>query len=441
MTDGISNNLKSTLAYQIAAKLDAQDGNANGEISASIWNKFVEDKGGKQIKESISLKSAMNSITTYLVRQAKSAGQTVDTLAQDWLGKVNSSETPASGETKKSGGTEQADGTDKSGGTEKTGGADKTGGANKTQAQKDAEAVRVTVQMPPMPIKPDDSTVKGILDAQKEGQKIAAELSAANTAIGKGVTAANIKKFKAALEQINKDNVAYVLREIPNLPELIDGIDYFGSGLDKKDVAQYVLEPLQEKANELKTKTGLRADVLNNPDKYTIDSIASTVNKMRQQIIAKNTKTVNDYNEKIQNEYNPAAKKYNEFAKNKSKIQKTFDDANKFLADTANMDPKPEIEKDAESRSKKATLSDGRGIKVYYDDKGEISEIKISHDTTPDKNSDGSTFDGAEISYTKDMAWYDIDKNNDEFEGSITSGYDFGKLKALATKLFGEFEE
>ena len=108
MTDGISNNLKSTLAYQIAAKLDAQDGNTNGEISASIWNKFVEDKGGKQIKESISLKSAMNSITTYLVRQAKSAGQTVDTLAQDWLGKVKSSETPASGETKKSGGTQQA---------------------------------------------------------------------------------------------------------------------------------------------------------------------------------------------------------------------------------------------------------------------------------------------------------------------------------------------
>lgn len=110
MTEGISNKLKSTLAYQIAAKLDAQDGNANGEISASIWNKFVEDKGGKQIKESISLKSAMNSITTYLVRQAKSAGQTVDTLAQDWLGKVKSSETPASGETKKSGGTQQAGG-------------------------------------------------------------------------------------------------------------------------------------------------------------------------------------------------------------------------------------------------------------------------------------------------------------------------------------------
>ena len=52
----------------------------------------------------------MNSITTYLVRQAKTAGQTVDTLAQDWLGKVKSSETPESGETKKSGGTQQAGG-------------------------------------------------------------------------------------------------------------------------------------------------------------------------------------------------------------------------------------------------------------------------------------------------------------------------------------------
>ena len=110
MTDGISNNLKSTLAYQIAVKLDAQDGTADGQISKSIWDGFVADKGGRQIEESISLKEAINFIATNLVRQAKTAGKTVDELAKEWLGKVNSSETPASGETKKSGGTEQADG-------------------------------------------------------------------------------------------------------------------------------------------------------------------------------------------------------------------------------------------------------------------------------------------------------------------------------------------
>ena len=92
MTDGISNNLKSTLAYQIAAKLDAQDGTADGQISKSIWDGFVADKGGGQIEESISLKEAINFIATNLVRQAKTAGQTVDELAKEWLGKLNSGE-------------------------------------------------------------------------------------------------------------------------------------------------------------------------------------------------------------------------------------------------------------------------------------------------------------------------------------------------------------
>ena len=91
MTDGISNNLKSTLAYQIAAKLDAQDG-ADGQISKSIWDGFVADKGGGQIKESISLKEAINFIATNLVRQAKTAGKTVEELAKEWLGKLNSGE-------------------------------------------------------------------------------------------------------------------------------------------------------------------------------------------------------------------------------------------------------------------------------------------------------------------------------------------------------------
>lgn len=94
MTGGINNNLKATLAYQIAAKLDAQDENSgDGKINGSIWNNFAEEYGGKKIEESISLKQAMNSITTYLVRQAKTLGTSVDELAKEWLGKVSSNQT------------------------------------------------------------------------------------------------------------------------------------------------------------------------------------------------------------------------------------------------------------------------------------------------------------------------------------------------------------
>ena len=122
-----------------------------------------------------------------------------------------------------------------------------------------------------------------------------------------------------------------------------------------------------------------------------------------------------------------------------AKVQKVFKDANNFLIEVANMNPKPMIESGhyEEGDWKQAILPDGRWIDVDYDKKGEITEIRISHDTTPDKKSDGATADLAEVTYRKDKAWYDTDKNNDIFEGSITSGYDYEKLKAIAKTIFG----
>lgn len=131
--------------------------------------------------------------------------------------------------------------------------------------------------------------------------------------------------------------------------------------------------------------------------------------------------------------------------KNIGKIQKTFDDANDFLVEVANMKKKPKIQKGHSEKDnynwKSATLPDGRWIEVEYDDKGEINNIKISHDTTPDHESDGSTYDGVDVKYYKDIAWYDIDKSNGNWEGSIRSGYDFEKLKAVAEKIFGKWNE
>ena len=79
-------HLYNTLAGKLARKLDAMDSNPNdGQIEASVWNEFVSDKGGKTIRESIDIGLAMNSITTYCVREgAKDGGKTGNEKAQEW---------------------------------------------------------------------------------------------------------------------------------------------------------------------------------------------------------------------------------------------------------------------------------------------------------------------------------------------------------------------
>lgn len=74
-------------ARLIAQKLDSQDSNAgDNKIEASIWNKFVADKGGKTINNNITLDNAVKSISSYLANNAKSLGKSVEALAQEWLG-------------------------------------------------------------------------------------------------------------------------------------------------------------------------------------------------------------------------------------------------------------------------------------------------------------------------------------------------------------------
>ena len=74
-------------AKLIAQKLDSQDSKAgDNKIEASIWNKFVADKGGNTIKHSITLDNAIKSISSYLVNNAKALGKSVEALAQEWLG-------------------------------------------------------------------------------------------------------------------------------------------------------------------------------------------------------------------------------------------------------------------------------------------------------------------------------------------------------------------
>lgn len=62
-------NLFNTEAGKIAMELDGADGKYDGKISASVWNKYADAHGGKHIKTSISVHKALDSITTYTVRE------------------------------------------------------------------------------------------------------------------------------------------------------------------------------------------------------------------------------------------------------------------------------------------------------------------------------------------------------------------------------------
>ena len=85
MTD-ITRLLNTTSAGMIAQELDARDKNGkDNKIEASIWNAFIKDKGGKTVKNFISVTAAMNSITTYVIREAKKLGKNVEQLALEWL--------------------------------------------------------------------------------------------------------------------------------------------------------------------------------------------------------------------------------------------------------------------------------------------------------------------------------------------------------------------
>lgn len=66
-------NLKETDAGQKALELDKADGKQDGKISANIWNEFVKDYGGNEIQNEINVIDAMNSITTYMVREETEA--------------------------------------------------------------------------------------------------------------------------------------------------------------------------------------------------------------------------------------------------------------------------------------------------------------------------------------------------------------------------------
>lgn len=277
---------------------------------------------------------------------------------------------------------------------------------NTEQARKDAEAVKVTVPQPELKVQHNNY----LDEAEQIAQDLKTELQS---------DWVDQSKVKAQLEKLknNPELAAMVVNFYgEGFAQDIDEVFGMGFGFDKSDFYNYVLAPLVEKAKTL----GIDTKGINN--KSDIAEMDNVARELAKEVYA-------DYRAK-------AIKASDE----QKKVQKTFDDANNFLAKVANTEPKPEMEIDQEEKRKTATLADGRRISVRYDDNGEICDIRISHDLTPSKMKDGSEVDCMDIWYTKENAQFDTDKNNGVYEGHLDKGYDFEKLKVLAEKIFGKWD-
>lgn len=80
------NNINN-IAREIVSNLDKKDGNADGKIEASIWNKFVCKKEGNEINNYIKTDNAIKSVIAYLKRETAKTGQAIEDVANEWLGK------------------------------------------------------------------------------------------------------------------------------------------------------------------------------------------------------------------------------------------------------------------------------------------------------------------------------------------------------------------
>ena len=78
----LGNNNFQVWANAVFQTLDAKDGKADGEISASIWNDFADKVGGKHINEYITEQNAVKSINAYIKR----GGEIVKQAIYDYLG-------------------------------------------------------------------------------------------------------------------------------------------------------------------------------------------------------------------------------------------------------------------------------------------------------------------------------------------------------------------
>lgn len=128
------------------------------------------------------------------------------------------------------------------------------------------------------------------------------------------------------------------------------------------------------------------------------------------------------------------------------KAHERMNNAEKMLEDVANDPSQVEIKKNTKTKSKTATLNDGRFIVAYYDKNGKIDKIAVSTekgDVTETKEGESYKYDASEVNFQAKSMGIDAETSNQRnftMDLKVTEGYDFEKYKALAEKIFGSYD-
>ena len=217
----------------------------------------------------------------------------------------------------------------------------------------------------------------------------------------------NQSDAKKMLSKINPGNIMAILESYPEIADDIDGVFGFGFGFDKNEVYNHILKPLLYRAKELDiyTDENLSAE-------SSLEEIKSAINHYKSKIA------------NVESQNKPVGYQT---------LQRNFDKANKFLAElaTGNINANKVIQntkyEGKTETSKTIELEDGRYVFALYNASGEIQEIRIKANNSP------------EITYTESNAGPEDQFNARGFNPVVTSrDYDFNSLKKVITKLFEE---
>lgn len=274
-------NLRS-MARAIALELDKKDScGKDGKIEASIWNKFVEDKGGKQIRESITLENAIKSITTYLAKNATKTGEAFGDLADKWFNKETTSpkDTTPIDETNPTEGTKPVKET------------------TSPVKQTPVDEIPPLHETPPSAFKKIKKFGKNysnynIISDYRARAKVVLGNAEQGKKNAKGIIDylnGNSKYVDSSESyKLNKDNVAYTLQSLFNSKML-------KSNKKSQEVMWGLMSDLLKKADELKIpydKTKIHGSSFDINNQETM----SLVKKLVKQIITHNNTVVNDFN-------------------------------------------------------------------------------------------------------------------------------------------------
>ena len=263
-------------AIELANKLDAQDsGGKDEKIEASVWNKFVKDKGGKTIQSSITIENAKKSITTYLCNAAKQAGRSVADVAKSWGASGTQADTAVDE-------------------TNNDDSATRSAGGNKgnRNAKFSTESIKVTV--PPAYMSEE---AKKIIQNQQEGVRLRESLRKGNT-IG-----------------ITKDNVALAVINV-------------NFGPNSQNQARFIFNKLQQRLDEVvfglvTTESAFMKLSSKEKNKWIQDAAKKIIQKEKEIVKEANSYKVhfNKNKTKIQQCFDNANKALVDAANNKSSLK------------------------------------------------------------------------------------------------------------------------